>query len=51
MGGVDVLVLNHGGPPQCIAADMTRADLVKWIQHIVVSPIRIANKRLPAMPA
>ncbi len=49
MGGVDILVLNHGGPPQCIASEMTEADLVKWFQHIVVSPIRIANRLLPAM--
>jgi 3-oxoacyl-[acyl-carrier protein] reductase len=49
MGGVDILVLNHGGPPQCIASEMTESDLVKWFQHIVVSPIRIANRVLPAM--
>ena len=51
MGGVDILVLNHGGPPQCTASDMTEAQLVEWFQHIVVSPIRIANKLLPAMRA
>lgn len=49
MGGVDILVLNHGGPPQCTASEMKEADLVKWFQHIVVSPIRIANRLLPAM--
>jgi 3-oxoacyl-[acyl-carrier protein] reductase len=49
MGGVDILVLNHGGPPQCTAADMTEAALVEWFQQIVVSPIRIANRLLPAM--
>jgi 3-oxoacyl-[acyl-carrier protein] reductase len=49
MGGVDILVLNHGGPPQCTASEMTEAALVEWFQHIVVSPIRIANKLLPAM--
>jgi 3-oxoacyl-[acyl-carrier protein] reductase len=51
MGGVDVLVLNHGGPPQCTASEMAEAQLVEWFQHIVVSPIRIANKLLPAMRA
>ena len=51
MGGVDILVLNHGGPPQCIASEMQEADLVKWFQHIVVSPIRIANRLIPAMRA
>lgn len=51
MGGVDILVLNHGGPPRCSATDMTEAALVEWFQHIVVSPIRIANALLPAMRA
>ena len=49
MGGVDILVLNHGGPPPCTASEMKEADLVTWFQHIVVSPIRIANRLLPAM--
>ena len=49
MGGVDILVLNHGGPPQCTALEMTEAQLVEWFQHIVVSPIRIANTLLPTM--
>jgi 3-oxoacyl-[acyl-carrier protein] reductase len=49
MGGVDILVLNHGGPPPCTASEMKEADLVAWFQHIVVSPIRIANRLLPAM--
>src|SRR5450631_1072604 len=51
MGGVDVLVLNHGGPQQCTASQMTELQLVEWFQHIVVSPIRIANTLLPAMRA
>jgi 3-oxoacyl-[acyl-carrier protein] reductase len=51
MGGVDILVLNHGGPPQCTASEMTEVQLVQWFQHIVVSPIRIASKLLPAMRA
>ena len=51
MGGVDILVLNHGGPPQCTASEMTEAQLVEWFQHIVVSPIRIATALLPAMRA
>lgn len=51
MGGVDILVLNHGGPPRCTALEMREADLVTWFQQIVVSPIRIANRLLPAMRA
>jgi len=49
LGGVDILVLNHGGPPPCIASDITEPALLEWFQHIVVSPIRIANALLPAM--
>ncbi|MBR0680241.1 SDR family oxidoreductase [Roseomonas eburnea] len=51
MGGVDILVLNHGGPPVCTASEMKEADLVKWFQNIVVSPIRITMKLMPAMRA
>jgi 3-oxoacyl-[acyl-carrier protein] reductase len=49
MGGVDILVLNHGGPPPCTAAEITDAALAEWFQHIVASPIRIANRLIPAM--
>ena len=51
MGGVDILVLNHGGPPPCTASEMKEEDLVKWFQHIVVSPIRITTRLMPAMRA
>ena len=49
MGGVDILVLNHGGPPPCTASQITEEALQEWFQHIVVSPIRITNRLLPAM--
>ena len=49
MGGVDILVLNHGGPPPCTASEITEPALQEWFQQIVVSPIRIANRLLPAM--
>jgi len=49
IGGVDILVLNHGGPPPCIASEITDAALREWFQHIVASPIRIANRLIPAM--
>ncbi len=51
MGGVDILVLNHGGPPPCTATQMKESDLVTWFTSIVVSPLRIANLALPAMRA
>jgi 3-oxoacyl-[acyl-carrier protein] reductase len=49
MGGVDILVLNHGGPPPCTASEMREEDLVAWFQVIVLSPVRIAKRLLPAM--
>ncbi|WP_149536069.1 SDR family oxidoreductase [Siccirubricoccus phaeus] len=49
LGGVDILVLNHGGPPPCTASEITEPALLEWFQHIVVSPIRITNALLPKM--
>jgi 3-oxoacyl-[acyl-carrier protein] reductase len=49
LGGVDILVLNHGGPPPCTASEITEPALFEWFQHIVASPIRITNRLLPAM--
>ncbi|MBD0274161.1 MAG: SDR family oxidoreductase [Acetobacteraceae bacterium] len=49
MGGVDILVLNHGGPPPCTASEMKDEDLAAWFQVIVRSPLRIAKRLLPAM--
>ncbi len=51
MGGVDILVLNHGGPPPGQATDLTEELLATWFPRIVLHPIRIANKLLPAMRA
>ncbi len=51
MGGVDILVLNHGGPPPCTALEMKESDLTKWFTSIVVSPLRMANLALPSMRA
>ncbi|SHK30174.1 3-oxoacyl-[acyl-carrier protein] reductase [Roseomonas rosea] len=51
LGGVDILVLNHGGPPAGTAADLTEEALETWFRRIVLSPVRIANKLLPAMRA
>jgi 3-oxoacyl-[acyl-carrier protein] reductase len=51
MGGVDILVLNHGGPPPCVASEITDAALRLWFEQIVASPIRLANRLIPAMRA
>jgi 3-oxoacyl-[acyl-carrier protein] reductase len=49
LGAVDILVLNHGGPPPCIASEITDAALHTWFEQIVASPIRIANRLIPPM--
>lgn len=51
LGGIDILVLNHGGPPAGTAADLTEEALETWFRRIVLSPVRMANKVLPAMRA
>lgn len=51
LGGVDILILNHGGPPPCTASDMTAEQLATWFPRIVAHPIRIAMRLLPAMRA
>lgn len=49
LGGVDILVLNHGGPTPCYAAEITDQALRAWFEQVVASPIRIANRLIPAM--
>lgn len=49
MGGVDILILNHGGPPPCPALEMTAEQLDTWYRRIVAHPIRAAMRLLPAM--
>ncbi|WP_237214036.1 SDR family oxidoreductase [Falsiroseomonas oryziterrae] len=49
LGGVDILVLNHGGPPPCGPLEVTQEQLVEWFPRIVQHPIRIATKLIPGM--
>jgi 3-oxoacyl-[acyl-carrier protein] reductase len=51
MGGVDILILNHGGPPPGTALEMDEALLAPWFQRIVAAPIHITKRLLPAMRA
>ena len=51
MGGVDILIQNHGGPPPGPALEVTEELLNTWFQSIVLSPVRITNRLLPAMRA
>ena len=49
LGGVDIVLLNHGGPPPGTALDLTTEALETWFRRIVLSPIQVANKLLPGM--
>lgn len=49
LGGVDILVLNHGGPPPGGALEITEAQMLEWFPRIVLHPIRLAMRLLPGM--
>jgi 3-oxoacyl-[acyl-carrier protein] reductase len=51
LGGVDILVNNHGGPPLGFATEMKEADLVDQFNKMVVSITRITGLLVPAMVA
>ncbi|MCS6890447.1 MAG: SDR family oxidoreductase [Rhodovarius sp.] len=51
MGGVDILVLNHGGPPPGTALELDEGLLAPWFRRIVESPIRMVKALLPGMRA
>ncbi len=51
MGGVDILVLNGGGPPPGPAAGFSADDWRLWFDRMVATNIHIAGRLLPAMRA
>ncbi len=51
MGGVDVLVLNHGGPPAGPATKLDTGVLPIWFQRMVIAPVQLAQQLLPGMRA
>ncbi|MBI4182657.1 MAG: SDR family oxidoreductase [Proteobacteria bacterium] len=51
LGGVDVLVNNHGGPPLGLAVDLAEGDLKTWFTNMVVSMIRMTGLAFPPMRA
>ncbi len=48
-GGVDVLVLNAGGPPPGRVLDLTDAHWDRAFALLVTGPLRLARRALPAM--
>jgi 3-oxoacyl-[acyl-carrier protein] reductase len=51
LGGVDILVNNHGGPPLGFAMDLKEEDLTDQFNKMVVSIIRLTGRLVPAMVA
>ena len=49
LGGIDIVLLNHGGPPPGTALDLTTEALETWFRRIVLSPVQVANRLLPGM--
>jgi 3-oxoacyl-[acyl-carrier protein] reductase len=48
-GGVDILVLNSGGPPPATAADAARTDWLRQFDTMAASLFHIAQQLLPQM--
>jgi len=48
-GGVDVLVLNGGGPPPGPALEIGASDWELWFHRMVATFIHVANRCLPGM--
>ncbi|MDX5360957.1 MAG: SDR family oxidoreductase [Alphaproteobacteria bacterium] len=51
LGGVDVLVLNGGGPPPAPAIEISGADWKLWFERMVETLIHVAGAFLPDMRA
>lgn len=50
-GGIDILLLNHGGPPMQTATEVSQENLSKQNNMMVLSQIRITQTLLPPMIA
>jgi 3-oxoacyl-[acyl-carrier protein] reductase len=48
-GRIDVLVLNAGGPPPGLAAELTREDMAASMDTLLLAQIRLMSAVLPAM--
>lgn len=49
LGGVDILILNSGGPPPGSASELTATELAGSLQTLVLAQIDIVARLLPAM--
>ncbi len=48
-GDIDILFLNHGGPPLQSAMEVSQRDLASQVNNMVIGPIRLTQRLLPAM--
>ena len=48
-GDIDILFLNHGGPPLQTALEVSQENLAAQVNMMVLSLIRITQKLIPAM--
>ncbi|TVQ35562.1 MAG: SDR family oxidoreductase [Geminicoccaceae bacterium] len=49
LGGIDVLVLNGGGPPPAPALEIDAAGWALWFERMVANLVHAANRTVPAM--
>jgi len=49
LGGIDIVFLNHGGPPPGSAVDLKPEALEVWFRRAVLAPLQVANRLLPGM--
>jgi 3-oxoacyl-[acyl-carrier protein] reductase len=50
-GGIDIVVLNGGGPPPCAASELTATNLAEWLSPMLLAQIHLVSLVLPKMRA
>jgi len=50
-GGIDIVVLNGGGPPPCGASELTAPNLAEWLSPMLLAQIHLVSLVLPKMRA
>lgn len=50
-GDIDILFLNHGGPPLQSAMEVSQENLGSQVNNMIIGPIRLTQRLVPAMIA